>query len=171
MPSEREKMLAGQLYDPLDPELVRARERARDLCHDLNATREADQETRHRILKELFGKGGEAAPSQPLQVGDRPLVPHVAGVERRGRLEQQDVGLLVGHRAVLDAAGHDQERALLQPDVSVPELHAEAALHDEEKLILVVVVVPDERPLELDELHLLAVQLGDDLGLPLLAEA
>ena len=34
MPSEREKMLAGELYDPLDPELVAAR----DLCQDLNAT-------------------------------------------------------------------------------------------------------------------------------------
>jgi maltose O-acetyltransferase len=38
--SERAKMLAGELYDPLDPELVRARERARDLCQDLNVTRE-----------------------------------------------------------------------------------------------------------------------------------
>jgi maltose O-acetyltransferase len=38
MQTEREKMLAGELYDPLDPELVRARERARDLCQDLNAT-------------------------------------------------------------------------------------------------------------------------------------
>ena len=36
----KEKMLAGELYDPLDPELVQARERARDLCQDLNATRE-----------------------------------------------------------------------------------------------------------------------------------
>jgi maltose O-acetyltransferase len=42
MPTEREKMLAGELYDPLDPELVAARERARNLCQDLNATREAD---------------------------------------------------------------------------------------------------------------------------------
>jgi maltose O-acetyltransferase len=58
-------MLAGQLYDPLDPELVRARERARDLCQDLNATREADQEARRRILKELFGKGGESVWMQP----------------------------------------------------------------------------------------------------------
>ena len=41
MPTECEKMLAGELYDPLDPELVRARDRARDLCQDLNATREA----------------------------------------------------------------------------------------------------------------------------------
>ena len=38
MGSEKDKMLAGELYDPFDPELVRARERARDLCQDLNAT-------------------------------------------------------------------------------------------------------------------------------------
>ena len=43
MSSEREKMLAGELYDPLDPELVAARDRARDLCQDLNATREGEQ--------------------------------------------------------------------------------------------------------------------------------
>ena len=36
--SERQKMLAGELYDPLDPELVSARERARYLCQLLNAT-------------------------------------------------------------------------------------------------------------------------------------
>jgi hypothetical protein len=53
-------MLAGELYDPLAPELVRARDRARDLCQDLNATREADQQARRRILKELFGQGGES---------------------------------------------------------------------------------------------------------------
>jgi maltose O-acetyltransferase len=32
MRSEREKMLAGELYDALDPELVAARNRGRDLC-------------------------------------------------------------------------------------------------------------------------------------------
>ncbi|MEQ8853613.1 MAG: maltose acetyltransferase domain-containing protein [Gimesia sp.] len=37
MTSEKQKMLAGELYDALDPELVQARERARDLCQDLNA--------------------------------------------------------------------------------------------------------------------------------------
>jgi Maltose acetyltransferase len=40
MKSEREKMLAGELYDPMDPELVAARVRARGLCQELNATRE-----------------------------------------------------------------------------------------------------------------------------------
>ena len=60
MKTEKEKMLAGGLYDPLDPELVQARERARDLCQDLNATREWDQEARRSILKELFGQGGDS---------------------------------------------------------------------------------------------------------------
>ena len=63
--SEREKMLAGELYDPLDPELVRARDRARDLCQDLNATREAQREERRVILRELFGAGGEHVWMQP----------------------------------------------------------------------------------------------------------
>src|SRR5713226_1776665 len=65
MRSEKEKMLAGELYDPLDAELVQARERARDLCQDLKATREKDQETRRRIVMELFGKGGESVWMQP----------------------------------------------------------------------------------------------------------
>jgi maltose O-acetyltransferase len=65
MPTQREKMLAGELYDPLDPELVEARNRARDLCQDLNATRESDQAQRRRILHELFGKGGDTVWMQP----------------------------------------------------------------------------------------------------------
>jgi maltose O-acetyltransferase len=66
MRSEREKMLAGELYNPLDPELVCARNRGRDLCQDLNATREGQQEERRRILRELFGAGGEDVWMQPL---------------------------------------------------------------------------------------------------------
>ena len=65
MPTEFEKMVAGQLYDPLDPELVRIRDRARNLCQDLNATREADRDARRRILTELFGRGGDSVWMQP----------------------------------------------------------------------------------------------------------
>ncbi len=65
MPTETERMLAGELYDPFDPELVRGRERARDLCQDLNATREADTEKRRSILRELFGTGGDSVWMQP----------------------------------------------------------------------------------------------------------
>lgn len=58
-------MLAGDFYDPLDDELVLARERARDLCHDLNATREREQEVRRNILTELLGSGGDSVWMQP----------------------------------------------------------------------------------------------------------
>ena len=65
MPSEREKMLAGELYDPLDPELVSGRARARDLCQDLNATREADSVERRRLVTTLFAAGGDDVWLQP----------------------------------------------------------------------------------------------------------
>lgn len=65
MPNEREKMLAGELYDALDPELVVARDKARDLCQDLNATRERDRDERRRILRELLGAGGDDVWMQP----------------------------------------------------------------------------------------------------------
>ena len=65
MTTERGKMLAGELYDPLDPELTAARGRARDLCEALNDTRESEQGERRRILVDLFGSGGDSAWLQP----------------------------------------------------------------------------------------------------------
>jgi maltose O-acetyltransferase len=63
--TEREKMLAGRRYDPLDSELVAARAHARDLCQALNATPEAEEAERRRILLQLFGAGGDAVWMQP----------------------------------------------------------------------------------------------------------
>lgn len=63
--TEREKMLAGDLYDASDRELVRMRSRARDLCLDLNATRESEQMLRRIILRDLFGSGGASVNVQP----------------------------------------------------------------------------------------------------------
>jgi maltose O-acetyltransferase len=65
MRTEREKMLAGELYDALDPELIEAREIARDLCQELNMSRERDQEQRRRVLTRLLASGGETAWIQP----------------------------------------------------------------------------------------------------------
>ena len=63
--TERQKMLAGDMYDPFDADLAAGRARARDLCQALNATRETEQDARRRILKDLFGKGGESVWMQP----------------------------------------------------------------------------------------------------------
>jgi maltose O-acetyltransferase len=63
--SELEKMLAGEPYESLDPELVRRRSVARDLCWDFNATREAQQDERRALLSKLLGSGGDTAWIQP----------------------------------------------------------------------------------------------------------
>jgi maltose O-acetyltransferase len=64
MPTERDKMLAGQLYDSTDRELAAARARARSLCLALN--RGLDPEAMDRdILRDLFGRGGDTVRLQP----------------------------------------------------------------------------------------------------------
>ena len=48
-------MLAGELYDPLDPLLCRERLQARDLCQELNASGESETARRATLLRELLG--------------------------------------------------------------------------------------------------------------------
>lgn len=58
--TEREKMLAGKLYDISDKELVAAYENAGRLCKDFNDTYMTETDKREAILKELvpnLGKG------------------------------------------------------------------------------------------------------------------
>lgn len=48
-------MLAGELYDPADPQLSAERARCRNLCLVLNGTREGEIEQRRCILGQIFG--------------------------------------------------------------------------------------------------------------------
>jgi maltose O-acetyltransferase len=65
MTSERRKMTAGELYDPMDPELAAGRDRARELCLALLATRPAQQGERRRLLRQLFAAGGDSVVLEP----------------------------------------------------------------------------------------------------------
>lgn len=58
-------MLAGELYDPLDPELIQARRRARLLLKQLNDTRDDEEDVRIAICQELFGAMDEGFWLQP----------------------------------------------------------------------------------------------------------
>lgn len=60
MPTEKQKMLAGELYNALDPELTRDRERCRELCRQLNDSREDQVAQRQQILAVLLGKATDA---------------------------------------------------------------------------------------------------------------
>lgn len=65
MKTEKEKMLAGELYDPLDQQLSDERLRTRLLIKELNDTREDQKEERVRILKELIPNAGVGLWLQP----------------------------------------------------------------------------------------------------------
>ena len=56
--SEREKMLAGQLYDCGDEELLTQWHRAKNLMGDFNLTDSPDLKEKERILNELLGGRG-----------------------------------------------------------------------------------------------------------------
>jgi len=53
--SEKEKMLAGEPYSALDPELQAERLRARILCREFNHLEPGNQQRRADILRELMG--------------------------------------------------------------------------------------------------------------------
>jgi maltose O-acetyltransferase len=78
--TEKEKMLAGELYDAADPQLVAERRRARDLLHALNGSRDGQRELRMDLLRRLLGRAGESVWIEPpffcdygsnIAVGDR----------------------------------------------------------------------------------------------------
>ncbi len=58
MRSEHDKMLAGELYNPLDPQLRAERRRARLLFNALNDTRDDQPDERARLIRELIPASG-----------------------------------------------------------------------------------------------------------------
>jgi maltose O-acetyltransferase len=58
MRTEKQKMLSGELYNPLDPELSRERLQARLLIGELNNTIEDEEEKRKTVLKKLLPGAG-----------------------------------------------------------------------------------------------------------------
>ena len=55
--NDKEKMLAGQLYDGnYNEELINERLRAKDLCYDYNNLRPSEIDKRNEIIKKLLGK-------------------------------------------------------------------------------------------------------------------
>ncbi len=65
MKSEKEKMLGGELYNPLDPQLSAERRRARLLLKTLNDTNDDQQEERNRVINELIPATGQGILIEP----------------------------------------------------------------------------------------------------------
>lgn len=54
--TEKEKMLAGEMYNASDSELAQIRKKAHNLCADYNRTYEGEDEKRAEILRRLIGE-------------------------------------------------------------------------------------------------------------------
>src|SRR5258708_28208662 len=63
--TEKEKMLAGELYDAGDAELREERRRARHLTRLYNQTAEEEGERRVELLRELLGAVGPGIAIEP----------------------------------------------------------------------------------------------------------
>jgi maltose O-acetyltransferase len=61
--SEKDKMLAGELYLASDPELVRDRRRCRSLLHEING--QPDEAARLALFRQLLGRIGDDSFIQP----------------------------------------------------------------------------------------------------------
>lgn len=57
--TEKEKMLAGELYDSMEETLVRERRRAKTICVEYHRIPSEEEETRAELIKKAFGKTGE----------------------------------------------------------------------------------------------------------------
>ena len=108
--TEKEKMLAGELYTANDPELVRERKRAKELCRRYNL---GDAEGGAALLAELFGRSTDAWLEPPffcdygynVRLGSRVYANHnLVILDCAPVLIGDDV--FIGPNVVISTAGH-----------------------------------------------------------------
>lgn len=63
--TEKEKMIAGELYDATDSQLTEEREYARKMVRMYNQTTENEGDLRTQMLKKLFGSTGNSLSMEP----------------------------------------------------------------------------------------------------------
>ena len=71
---------------------------------------------------------------------------------------------------MLDATRHDETLTGPEYDRMAAKLNGELTAPNEEKLVLILVVMPGESSLDLHNLDFLPIELGDGFGAPMLVE-
>lgn len=56
--TEYEKMISSKIYNSTDPELIRLRSKAQDLCYEYNLLRPSDKDKQQDIMSRLLGSIG-----------------------------------------------------------------------------------------------------------------
>jgi hypothetical protein len=88
--------------------------------------------------------------------------------------EEQHLALFVGDRPVFHAARYDNQFTWFDADTLLRSVlaifHPKPAIHHEEELVFIFVMMPGERSLKLDQLHILAVEFGSDARIPMIVD-
>src|SRR5262249_32662723 len=100
----------------------------------------------------------------------RAIAAFMAGVENPARLDQQEFDLVLGIRLVLNAFRNDEHLSRRHAGRAIAEVDPQNALQHDERLVRILMVVPDEVAAEPDDLELVVIHFGNDLRLPLLAK-
>src|SRR5271155_4009320 len=97
----------------------------------------------------------------------------IASVESGRWFKEHNVDFLAGNRTVLSTSRYDHEFTLLQlhgffAARRIFVVHAKVAVYHQEQLVLLVMVMPDEFALKLNQLDVLPVQLAYDFRRPMI---
>ena len=123
--TEKEKMLAGELYDPSDSTLAAERTRAKDQCHQYNQLPPLQTAARERLLRALLGKThGTFVIEQPfwcdygfnIEIGAQFYANHGLTVLDGNKVTFGDQ-VLVGPNCGFYTAGHPLDAALRKQEL------------------------------------------------------
>src|SRR5208337_1242544 len=106
-----------------------------------------------------------AGASKPFKLAHSPFVVDVSRVQRGLGFDKNNMNFLVRHGHVLDAAGNDDELPFADNRLVVAETHAQSALHDEKKLVLVIMMMPDKLALQFHGLYGAIVDFANHAGI------
>src|SRR5262249_44617631 len=118
----------------------------------------------------LISAIASGAGSDPDIACGRPRAAGMTGVQNAARLDEHELHFAFGGGLVLDAFRHDEHFSCRHVDMPVPEVDAQRPLDHQECFVRFGMLVPDEVALNLDDLELVVVHLGDDFWTPLLVE-
>ena len=94
----------------------------------------------------------------------------VSCIRRARRLDEQEMCFLLRPRTVTHTLGHHENLPGAKRDVALGHLDDETAGKDEEEVIGIGVLVPDELALDFDDHEIVAVELTDSAWLPVLVK-
>jgi hypothetical protein len=108
--------------------------------------------------------------SNPNIVLGRPFTTFVPCIEHPARFNQEQLDLLFREGLVLDALWDHEHLPRRNMGRAIPKIDPEITFYHDERLIGIFMIVPNEVTLQLHDLELIVIHLGDDLWLPLLVE-